>query len=295
MYKNKEETKVAYPGKVFNESPDDIKSKKYVKRFIDVTKADIFFARNLIFVEGLAEQLVIPEFATALGYDLTDTHTSVINIGGRYFEHFLKLFDTSKNPNAIEKRIACITDLDPVRKEKSVKGATWDSCSVLALNNDLDKYEYNACSNPFVNTYKSNSSNHIRIFTQKEKESCTFEYDLILHNITCEKLITDSTSNQNEIRNLMLAYKENKSINDMLAYMRNGKYKENMEIDLQNTPMVDGEKKKHIIADRYLMSISKGELAQELAHEISRMEPSDNMIVCPIYIKEAIKWICQPQ
>ncbi|WP_368495242.1 ATP-dependent endonuclease [Bacillus thuringiensis] len=295
LYKNKEETKVAYPGKVFNESPDDIKSKKYVKRFIDVTKADIFFARNLIFVEGLAEQLVIPEFATALGYDLTDTHTSVINIGGRYFEHFLKLFDTSKNPNAIEKRIACITDLDPVRKEKGRKGAKWVTCSVLALNNDIEKYDYNSCSNLFVNKSKSNSSNHIKTFTQKENESCTFEYDLILHNITCEKLITDSTSNQEEIRDLMLAYKEDKSINDMLEYIKNKEYKAKKEIELQNTPILDDDKKKHIIADRYLMSISKGELAQELAHEISIMESSDNMIVCPIYIKEGIKWICQPQ
>ncbi|MGR6010401.1 UvrD-helicase domain-containing protein [Bacillus cereus] len=39
------------------------------------------------------------------------------------------------------------------------------------------------------------------------------------------------------------------------------------------------------------MSISKGELAQELAHEISIMESSDkdNMIVCPTYIKRGDK------
>ena len=93
----------------------------------------------------------------------------------------------------------------------------------------------------------------------------------------------------------MLAYKEDKSINDMLEYINNKEYKAKKEIELQNTPILDDDKKKHIIADRYLMSISKGELAQELAHEISIMEPSDNVIVCPIYIKEAIKWICQPQ
>src|SRR5699024_9670487 len=36
---------VAYPGAVFDmKKPDDIKSKKYVQRFLDVTKADMLFA-----------------------------------------------------------------------------------------------------------------------------------------------------------------------------------------------------------------------------------------------------------
>ncbi|MDM5264829.1 ATP-dependent nuclease [Bacillus wiedmannii] len=301
LYKSEGKTEVAYPGKVFDESPEDIKSRKYVQRFIDVTKADIFFAKNLILVEGLAEQLIVPEFASALGHDLTDTHTSVINIGGRYFEHFLKLFDTNKNPSAIKKKVACITDLDPLRKEKNCKGATWKTCPVLALYNDKEHYDYNACSNSLVNTYKNNSNNLIRAYSQKINESCTFEYDLILHNITCEALITDSTTNKDELENLMTAYNENQSIDNMLNYIRNGKYKEALKEDVQKSVMSNDSKKKHIIADRYLKSITKGELAQELAQVVSTPKPTDQEnhqhknIVCPPYIREAITWICQPQ
>lgn len=44
---------------------------------------------------------------------------AVINVGGRYFDHFLHLFD-SRNENTIPKKIVCITDRDPERKEKTM-------------------------------------------------------------------------------------------------------------------------------------------------------------------------------
>ena len=75
----------------------------------------MFFANKLIFVEGIAEELLLPVFAKYLGYNLTDSHVLVVNMGGRYFNHFLKMFDTA-NGFAINKRIACITDIDPVMK-----------------------------------------------------------------------------------------------------------------------------------------------------------------------------------
>src|SRR5699024_6495216 len=100
---------VAYPGAVFDmKKPDDIKSKKYVQRFLDVTKADMLFADKIMFVEGVTEQMIIPAFARKLDYPLEDHFISIINLGGRYFSHFLKLFN-SDNKNAIRKKVAFIT------------------------------------------------------------------------------------------------------------------------------------------------------------------------------------------
>jgi putative ATP-dependent endonuclease of the OLD family len=302
LYKEKDEISVSYPGKVFSNSDEDIKSKKYVQRFIDVTKADIFFARNIILVEGLAEQLLIPEFARSIEEDLTDSHTSVINIGGRYFEHFLKLFDTSKNPNAIKKKVACITDLDPVRKEKNNKEAKWKSCMPLFLNCETDKYEYKLCSNDLVKNTIDNPNSLIRVFSQKQGRSCTFEYDLILKNITQKDLVTDSLANKKEIKELMDAYQSKKTVEEMLDILRKGNYKKEVEKSISlNTTMSKDEIKKHIIAGRYLNSISKGEAAQELAYVISlnnndiTSKTKENKIECPDYIKEAIQWISQQQ
>lgn len=91
------------------------KSKRYVQRFLDATKSDILFAQKILFVEGIAEQLLMSIFARYIGKSLEDHHVAVVNVGGRYFTHFLHLFDSNK-PKTISKKIACITDIDPERK-----------------------------------------------------------------------------------------------------------------------------------------------------------------------------------
>src|SRR5699024_7833729 len=92
---------IAYPGRVFDvKNEEDFKSKNYTQRILYVTKADILFADKILFVEGITEQMVIPHFANLLGKSLEEEYVSVINLGGRYFSHFLKLFDKD-NENAI--------------------------------------------------------------------------------------------------------------------------------------------------------------------------------------------------
>ena len=56
-------TRAYYPGKIYG---DDEKSKKFVQRYLDATRADLFFAGKVLFVEGLAEQILIPVFVKNL-------------------------------------------------------------------------------------------------------------------------------------------------------------------------------------------------------------------------------------
>ena len=297
LQKDEIETRVAYPGKVFTDTPEDQKSKNYIERFIDVTKADMFFSKNLILVEGLAEQLLVPEFATDMGLDLADTHTSVINIGGRYFEHFLKLFDTEKSAVAIKKKVACITDLDPVKKEKDKEKASWVKCSPLFLNTEKEKYDYKCFSNKIVETRGANQHKRIKIYTQEKGVSSTFEHDLFLKNITSLDLLTDSVSNQEEIKEMMLAFKE-KNVEQIVKILKESEFKERVKALLLTRTLTDNEQqtiKSQIIADRYLSSIKKGEGAQELAYIVSNPSDSTKKILPPDYIKEAIIWICQKQ
>lgn len=299
LQKYDKETRVAYPGKVFKDTPDDQKSKNYVKRFIDVTKADMFFSKNLILVEGLAEQLLVPEFAAAMELDLADTHTSIINIGGRYFDHFLKLFDTEKSEFAIKKKVVCITDLDPVKKEKHIKNASWVKCSPLFLNTENEKYDYKFSSNTIIQNRGLNHHEEIKVYTQEKGKSSTFEHDLLLKNTTAIDLLTDSVSNQEELKKIMLAIKdEKKDVNQIVSLLKENEYKEQVKRLLLTSTITDKERqniKSQIIADRYLSSIKKGEVAQELAHAISNPSDSTKKILPPDYIKEAIKWICQKQ
>ena len=49
--------------------------------------------------------------------------------------------------------------------------------------------------------------------------------------------------------------------------------------------------KEHILAQRYLKSISKGVVAQELVEALDEEHHTEYAV--PKYIEEAIKWICQ--
>lgn len=132
---------VGYPRAIYKEeSSNDMVSKQYVQRFLDATKADMFFANRLIFVEGIAEELLLPVFARYLNKNLTDEHVLVVNMGGRYFNHFLKLFDT-KNPYTINKKIVCLTDIDPCRKKKG-DDKNYEVCYPYEYNIDTDNYDY---------------------------------------------------------------------------------------------------------------------------------------------------------
>lgn len=64
-----------------------------LKRYLDATRSEIFFASAVILVEGIAEQFIIPAIAKQkYGINLIEYNISVIAIHSRYFDPFLKLF-----------------------------------------------------------------------------------------------------------------------------------------------------------------------------------------------------------
>jgi putative ATP-dependent endonuclease of the OLD family len=70
----------------------------HVRRFLDVTKAALFFARGVILVEGVSEQLLLPHLARLAGRNLADSGVTVINVGGVAFSHFARLFGDGALP-----------------------------------------------------------------------------------------------------------------------------------------------------------------------------------------------------
>jgi putative ATP-dependent endonuclease of OLD family len=90
---------------------------KYLERFLDVTKSNMFFSRGLIFVEGPTEQFLIPVFADALGYNLVDYGVSVVNLNQLAFKRFARAFtrvEERKNPIPV----AIVTDADKKTKDQ---------------------------------------------------------------------------------------------------------------------------------------------------------------------------------
>lgn len=83
-------------------------AKLHLTKFLDVTRSDMLFADKVILVEGIAEKLLMPLFMDACGCSYEDEHISIVEIGGKHFEHFVELF----NGNAVNKKVLCITDRD---------------------------------------------------------------------------------------------------------------------------------------------------------------------------------------
>jgi len=63
-----------------------------LKRYLDATRSEMFFASAIIYVEGVGEQFIIPAIAEEVyGINLTENNISVIPIHSRYFDPYLKL------------------------------------------------------------------------------------------------------------------------------------------------------------------------------------------------------------
>ena len=90
LYKNNEnEVKSFSPFKagLLNE-----RENKLLKRYLDATRSEMFFASAIIFVEGVGEQFIIPAIAKEVyGINLIEHNISVIPIHSRYFDPYLKI------------------------------------------------------------------------------------------------------------------------------------------------------------------------------------------------------------
>jgi hypothetical protein len=113
-------------------------------------------------------------------------------------------------------------------------------------------------------------------------------------------------SNQSNIKSLMQLLKNDKNlpISDYYNNLKNknGNYsKENERIVnslTSNTWNDDEDKKKALIAARYLNSVGKGENALELSYALEenlnkKDSPNYQPFFVPSYIKDAIQWICE--
>lgn len=84
------------------------KLKKKLQRFLDATRGELFFARRILMVEGIAEALLLPVLAKIAGGCLKTSAVTVLNADGINFNAFLPLFGDKR----LGFPIAILTDGD---------------------------------------------------------------------------------------------------------------------------------------------------------------------------------------
>lgn len=84
---------------------------KFLQRFLDATKANLFFARGVILVEGDAENILTPTIAEVIDMPLHKYGVSIVNVGSTAFLRYAKIFQRT-DEKSLDIRVSVVTDLD---------------------------------------------------------------------------------------------------------------------------------------------------------------------------------------
>ncbi len=139
IYKNPDNTVKSYSP--FFEKKHDKKEQReelLLKRYLDATRSELFFSTAIIFVEGVAEQFIIPVIAQQLyGVNLTAHNISVVPIHSRYFDPFLKLLQ----PNKLELTACAIIDGDSKEHEDDESTTAVANAKTLEVKDRVHVFE----------------------------------------------------------------------------------------------------------------------------------------------------------
>lgn len=265
-----------------------------LERYLDVTRAELFFARRVIFVEGAAELMMVDALAKRMGCDLRQHGVSVISVEGLNFDSFLPLF----GDKALKIPVAVLTDADPVPPKAAPAAAAGTSSSMAtaplaalvfaatepatatapstAADDPEAEEEDDEDAEPIfpapgdtinvsANTAKMKTceDGHVKVFHGLK----TFEYDLAL---------------ESDNRTAML--KALKELRPRIAKSLTAAVAAEVGDAAQAKALFCG------MFERKQKNVQKGSFAQSLAQVIS-----DDTVTfkVPAYIQDAIKHVCQ--
>lgn len=150
----------------------------FLRRFVDATKANLFFARGVMMVEGPAEAILIPAIAEMCGRSFTEHGVSMVNVGHTGLYHYARILQREGPGPDIPIPVVCLTDRDIVPDVASyvsrpAKGKRFDSdYSVLEIAEVVQKK-------------KDRAEGGMTIVCVSDR--WTLEYDLALYG--CAKLM----------------------------------------------------------------------------------------------------------
>lgn len=163
---------------------DFAERKKQLERYLDVTKSQLFFAKGILFVEGISEKLLLKTFAEFLNLNLEDNRCELVSIDGVSFYSFIHLFNSTDINKRLGHKAAIITDDDRFANEKkSFKNLTAKNYKALdPFHTGLYSSIINNRVGNLASTIRSRKSN-IKLFTAFK----TLEYEIAYSNVASTK------------------------------------------------------------------------------------------------------------
>jgi putative ATP-dependent endonuclease of OLD family len=92
----------------------EVSDYRFLERFLDATKANLFFARGVLIVEGDGENILFPTLSRLIGRDFAKHGVSVVNVGHTGLRRFARIFQRNDpiKDGVIKVPVACIADMD---------------------------------------------------------------------------------------------------------------------------------------------------------------------------------------
>lgn len=222
-----------------------------LSRYLDVTRAEMLFARGVILVEGDAERFVVPTFADKLGMPLDKLGITVCSVAGTNFIPYAKLLAGLEIPFSI------ITDWDPRGDSKNPLGYN----RALKLVSTIEEIRTGKAPTKLIEELKALDD------ISKFEERCDgFGVFTNVHTLEVD------------------LFNQNADYRDaVIETLREGPF------GSQRKALIKGweEAPKTLDVEKYLMlieQIGKGRFAQRLSAKIGDLDPLD-------YIARAVKFV----
>lgn len=276
-------TEVVDLGQIFG---GDKQTRNFAERYFRIQHTDLLFANAAIFVEGVAERMLIPLFIERDFKKLNSSYISFLDIGGSHAHRFRPLIEKLRIPTLI------ITDIDPSEeKEGKIKKNGQPRKTLVAVANTGQEGLYSGnqtlrCWHPKLQKLDDFKNPTDAQLVWRESEGClvrfawqlpvdeagsswpsTFEDAIILTNIPWFKgLMNQADQDDEDIETPTGALR---SVGNKVAEMTS-------ELNLLETL--------HTLMHK---SLNKGDFAASIFERISAKEP----VICPKYIADALSWL----
>ena len=255
---------------------------KFLERYLDATKANLFFAKGVIIVEGPGEALLLPTLAKLLNRNLTDYGISIVDVKSTGLRRYARIFQR-KEGDKINIPVSCITDRDVMPEcapaicidEKYEDRDNWPKKNrkwkVESEIKDKEKY--------IQEIEKKANGQNVKTFIP---EQWTLEYELAANGLGEEMLQTIAT---------MLAEKiQDKEKNEEKKAELLEKYRKEYN-EYQNKEA----KASYVYSFFSHKLVSKAEFAQQFSFDLENIfkgkQVEEIVTVLPNYLVKAIEYV----
>ena len=277
-------TEVVNLGQVFG---DDKKTRQFAERYFRVQHTDLLFANAAIFVEGVAERMLVPFFMERDFEELNSRYVSFLDIGGSHAHRLKPLVEKLRIPTVI------ITDVDPCEERDGKPKKNGEPTKKLVAVANTGQVDLQ-CGNPTLRSWHPKLQKLDDFKNPTDAQLVWSETADCLVRFAWQLPIVEAEGNWPS------SFEDALVLSNMAWFkglMEEKVDEDGVEVELPAGALgsvakaaADAQTVAEMVEDLHKVmrgSLNKGEFAVSMFEKLSSDEP----VVCPKYIADALAWL----